>query len=134
LAGQKIPKLFQNPNVHYRIQKNTPHTSVLTQTYAGKIVKLCLLKFNVFHVRALYYTKNINHQQMHKEFFSSIVNTHSYMFRPCWVIFREKLSVVVTLGCTIQLSENVLLTVHCHMLNARLPNYRKYKPFTYLAL
>jgi hypothetical protein len=35
------------------------------------------------------------------------------MFRPCWVIFREILSVVVTLGCTIQLSENVLLTVHC---------------------
>jgi hypothetical protein len=35
------------------------------------------------------------------------------MFRPCWVIFREKLSVVVTLGCTIQLNENVLLTVHC---------------------
>jgi hypothetical protein len=35
------------------------------------------------------------------------------MFRHCWVIFREKLSVVVTVGCTIQLSENVLLTVHC---------------------
>jgi hypothetical protein len=35
------------------------------------------------------------------------------MFRPCWVIFREKLSVVFTLGFTIQLSENVLLTVHC---------------------
>jgi hypothetical protein len=35
------------------------------------------------------------------------------MFRPCWVIFREKLPVVVTLGCTIQLSDNVLLTVHC---------------------
>jgi hypothetical protein len=34
------------------------------------------------------------------------------MFRPCWVIFREKPSVVVTLGFTIQLSENVLLTVH----------------------
>jgi hypothetical protein len=34
------------------------------------------------------------------------------MFRPCWVILREKLSVVVTLGCTIELSENVLLTVH----------------------
>jgi hypothetical protein len=33
------------------------------------------------------------------------------MFRPRWVIFREKFSVVVTLGCTIQLSENVLLTV-----------------------
>jgi hypothetical protein len=35
------------------------------------------------------------------------------MFRPYWVIFSEKLSAVVTLGCTIQLSENVLLTVHC---------------------
>jgi hypothetical protein len=35
------------------------------------------------------------------------------MFRPCWVIFREKLSAVVTLGCTIQFSENVLFTVHC---------------------
>jgi hypothetical protein len=34
------------------------------------------------------------------------------MFRPCWVIFREP-SVVVTLCYTIQLSENVLLTVHC---------------------
>jgi hypothetical protein len=66
-------------------------------------------KFNVFHVRALYYTKNINHQQMHKEFFSSIV-THSYMFRPCWVIFREKLSVVVTLVCTLQLSDTIQLT------------------------
>jgi hypothetical protein len=30
------------------------------------------------------------------------------MLRPCWVIFREKPSVVVTLGCTIQLSENAL--------------------------
>jgi hypothetical protein len=35
------------------------------------------------------------------------------MFRPCRAIFREKPSFVVTLGCTIQLSENVLLTVHC---------------------
>jgi hypothetical protein len=30
-------------------------------------------KFNVFHVRALYYTKNITHQQMHKGVFSSLV-------------------------------------------------------------
>jgi hypothetical protein len=35
------------------------------------------------------------------------------MFRHFWIIFREKLSAVVTLGCTIQLSENVLLTVYC---------------------
>jgi hypothetical protein len=34
------------------------------------------------------------------------------MFRPCWVIFREKPSIVVTLCCTIRLSKNVLLTVH----------------------
>jgi hypothetical protein len=27
-----------------------------------------LQKFNVFHVRALYYTENTNHQQMHIEF------------------------------------------------------------------
>jgi hypothetical protein len=47
-----------------------------------------MIKFNVFHVRALYHTKNTDHKQMHKESLSSIV-THSYMFRPCWVIFRE---------------------------------------------
>jgi hypothetical protein len=35
--------------------------------------------------------KNTNHQQMHKESLSSIV-THSYMFRPCWVILRENFS------------------------------------------
>jgi hypothetical protein len=31
--------------------------------------------------------KNISHKQMHRVL-SSIL-THSYMFRPCWVIFRE---------------------------------------------
>jgi hypothetical protein len=35
-----------------------------------------------------YIIQNTNHQQMHKESFIIIV-THSYMFRPCWVIFRE---------------------------------------------
>jgi hypothetical protein len=33
------------------------------------VTHLVLLIFNVFHVRALYYTKNIKHQQMHKEIF-----------------------------------------------------------------
>jgi hypothetical protein len=34
------------------------------------------LLFNVFHVRALYYTKkNFKHQQMHKEFFLVNYNT-----------------------------------------------------------
>jgi hypothetical protein len=58
------------------------------------------------------FTKNINHQQMHKEFFSSIV-THSYVFRHCWVIFREKFLLSLHYGCTLQLSENVLLTAYC---------------------
>jgi hypothetical protein len=35
------------------------------------------------------------------------------MFRPCWVIFRENFFVIVTLGCALYLSENVLLTVYC---------------------
>jgi hypothetical protein len=41
------------------------------------------------------FTKNTNHQQMHRVL-SSIV-THSYMFRPCWVIFRENFFVIITL-------------------------------------
>jgi hypothetical protein len=35
------------------------------------------------------------------------------MFQPCWVIFRAKPSFSVTLCCTIQFSENVLLIVNC---------------------
>jgi hypothetical protein len=29
-------------------------------------------QFNVFHVRALYYTKNFEHQRMHEEFFRQL--------------------------------------------------------------
>jgi hypothetical protein len=46
-----------------------------------------LYKFNVFHVRALYYTKTLSPANAQRVL-SSVV-THSYMFRPCWVIFRE---------------------------------------------
>jgi hypothetical protein len=56
--------------------------------------------------------KTLNTNKCTKSLFSSII-THSYMFRPCCVIFREKPSVVVTLCCSIQFSKNVLLTVHC---------------------
>jgi hypothetical protein len=35
------------------------------------------------------------------------------MIRPCWIIFREKISVVVTVGWPIQFIEDVLLNVHC---------------------
>jgi hypothetical protein len=37
--------------------------------------RLRTYKFNEFHVRALCYTKNINHQQMHKESFFIYCNT-----------------------------------------------------------
>jgi hypothetical protein len=53
-------------------------------------------KFNVFHVRALYYTKTLITNKCTKRVISSIV-THSYMFRPWWVIFRENFFVIVTL-------------------------------------
>jgi hypothetical protein len=44
--------------------------------------------FKVFHIRALHYTKTLITNKCTKRVLSSIV-THSYMFRPCWVIFRE---------------------------------------------
>jgi hypothetical protein len=55
-----------------------------------------LMLFNVFHVRALYYTKTLITNKCTKRVLSSIV-TQSYMFRPCRVIFREKFFVIVTL-------------------------------------
>jgi hypothetical protein len=55
--------------------------------------------------------KNFKHHQMHKEFI--LVNYNTPLHVSTLLGLREKLSVVVTLGCTIQLSENVLLTVHC---------------------
>jgi hypothetical protein len=56
-----------------------------------------LLWFNVFHVRALYYTKTLITNKRTKRVLSSIV-TYSYMFRPCWIIFRGEHFVTVTLG------------------------------------
>jgi hypothetical protein len=70
------------------------------------------LKFNVFHVRALHHTKTLITNRCIKRVLSSIV-THSYMFRPCWVIFRDYFSLLLYYGCTLQLSENVLLTEYC---------------------
>jgi hypothetical protein len=54
------------------------------------------LAFNVFHVRAIYHTKTLITNKCTKRVLSSII-THSYMFRPCWVIFRENFFVTVTL-------------------------------------
>jgi hypothetical protein len=36
-----------------------------------------VILFDVFHVRALYYTKNTNHRQMHKESF--IINRNTLL-------------------------------------------------------
>jgi hypothetical protein len=55
-----------------------------------------MCSFNVFRVRALYHTKTLITNKGRKGGLSSIV-THSYMFRPCWVIFRENFFVIVTL-------------------------------------
>jgi hypothetical protein len=70
----------------------TMQQNFTTVTVCG-IWHLCPLellgyKFNVFHVRALYYTKTVVTKKCTKRVLTSIV-THSYMFRPCWVIFRE---------------------------------------------
>jgi hypothetical protein len=65
----------------------------------------------VFHVLAIYYTKTLITNKCTKRVLSSIV-THSYMFRPCWVVFREHFSLPLHSGCTLQLSQNVLLTVY----------------------
>jgi hypothetical protein len=64
-----------------------------------KFMALCFKltrRFNVFHVRALYYTKTLITNKCTKRMLSSIV-THSYMFRPYWVIFRENFFLIVTL-------------------------------------
>jgi hypothetical protein len=52
--------------------------------------------FSVFHVRALYHTKTLITNKRTKRVLSSIV-TQSYMFRPCWVIFRENFFVILIL-------------------------------------
>jgi hypothetical protein len=52
-------------------------------------------KFNVFHVRVLYYTKNINHQQMRKEFF---INCNTFLHVSTLLgHLQGEISVVVTL-------------------------------------
>jgi hypothetical protein len=55
-----------------------------------------MIKFNVFHVCALYYTKNTNHQQMHKESF--IINCSTLLHVSTLLgHLQGELSVVVTL-------------------------------------
>jgi hypothetical protein len=56
------------------------------------VIIIIIVMFDVFHVRALYYTKILITNKCTKRVLSSIV-THFYMFRPCWVIFRENFSV-----------------------------------------
>jgi hypothetical protein len=51
----------------------------------------------VKHITYTNCTKTLITKKCTKRVLSSIA-THSYMFRPCWVIFREKLFVTITLG------------------------------------
>jgi hypothetical protein len=69
------------------------HLSLSTQ--ATECTSTSAFKFNVFHVRAPYYTKTLITNKCTKRVLSSIV-THSYIFRPCRVIFRENFFVIVT--------------------------------------
>jgi hypothetical protein len=71
------------------------------RNWGNEIWNTCWLQkyqyeFNVFHIRALYYTKPLITNKCTKRVLSSIV-THSYMFQPCWVILRENFFVIVTL-------------------------------------
>jgi hypothetical protein len=60
-------------------------------TEKWKTFPLCQSLSNI-----LYCTKTLIANKCTKKVLSSIV-THSYIFRPCWVIFRENFFVIVTL-------------------------------------
>jgi hypothetical protein len=69
----------------YRPTPSTAQPLGLAPVYIYSVKnKMSQSKFNVFHVRALYYTKTLITNKCTKRVLSSIV-THSYMFRPCWV-------------------------------------------------
>jgi hypothetical protein len=80
-------------------------------------IQLYILKYLIiqcgmtqYHNRFLY--KNTNRQQMHKERF--IVNRYTLLHVSTLLgHLQGELSVTVTLVCTLQLNENVLLTVYC---------------------
>jgi hypothetical protein len=59
-------------------------------------VKHDLCKFNVFHVRALYYTKTLITNKMHKESFIINCNTHLHV-SPLLGHLQTELFVIVTL-------------------------------------
>jgi hypothetical protein len=59
-----------------------------------------------------YIILSTNHQQMHKESLSLIV-THSYMFRPCWVVFRENFFVIVALRLHLIVELECAVDLYC---------------------
>jgi hypothetical protein len=60
-----------------------------------KIVLKGIYDFSKFDITKTFSTKTLTTNKCTKRILSSIV-THSYMFRPCWVIFRENSFVIVT--------------------------------------
>jgi hypothetical protein len=85
--------LLKFRTIYYCI--NIVHESVPLKKLC-KFMQTCisyeyLVRFNVFHVRALYLTRTLITNKCTKRVLASIV-THSYMFRPCWIIFRETFS------------------------------------------
>jgi hypothetical protein len=53
----------KDDEVYRSLEEHFVVTACLQAVCSGTVYALYL--FNVFHVRALYYAKNINHQQMH---------------------------------------------------------------------
>jgi hypothetical protein len=75
---------------------NHPYNPAIWVQLLNTMHSLNNVKFNVFHVRAPCYTKTLITNKCTKRVLSPIV-THSYMFRPCWIIFRENFFVIFTL-------------------------------------
>jgi hypothetical protein len=75
------------------------------KSYHVNYIELQVTAFCLFFIetqrilKSFLFTKNIKHQQMYKRFFIPL--THSYMFRPCWVIFRENFLPWLHYACTL---------------------------------
>jgi hypothetical protein len=90
VAEYLVPDVSKHCNIHtFRGTHHSPSKrDTITQRHNISSQKAGIFRNQVEIRPNTTKFKNTNHQQMHKEVLSSIV-AHSYMFRPCWVIFRE---------------------------------------------
>jgi hypothetical protein len=97
ISQTRPPPHIRNPNLYptysslfRRMFGSSPPPQTFLCPYKNQLMwdRNFVSVFNIFHVRALYYTKTLITNKCTKRVLLSIV-THSYMCRPCWVIFRE---------------------------------------------